>query len=326
MTTAQIQSSTGFKYYLSWITWPGLFAICIAIAAYGFSHDHPIIYFNIAYIFLILSLFFLERWMPHEREWHFSDGQILNDIAHTLSSKGTVQLLLIFGGTIGLSEYLKPLDEAGHGIWPVDWPMWAQASLGVVASEFGLYWAHRLSHEHKPIWRMHAIHHSVKKLWIVNTGRFHFLDSLWKILFGMACLIALGAPMEVIKWLSAVTAFIGMMTHCNVEMRFGVLNYIFNTPELHRWHHSKDLREGDKNYGENVVIWDLIFRTYFNEPRRPPVDIGIKEYMPPDFWNQLLWPFLTEKRKLKIEEKLKGRIDLRALKLGQDYAVRQTGS
>jgi len=51
-------------------------------------------------------------------------------------------------------------------------------------------------------------------------------------------------------------------------MRFGVLNYLFNTPGLHRWHHSRDQREGNKNYGENLMIWDLIFRTYFDAARR----------------------------------------------------------
>lgn len=287
----------------SYITWPALFIICMSITAYGFAHDHTVIFFNIAYIFLILSMFFLERWMPHERDWQYNDGQIFADIAHTISSKGTVQMLLLFGGVIGLTEYMKPLDQTSAGLWPRDWPLWAQVSLGVVAAEFGLYWAHRLAHEHRPIWRVHAIHHSVKKLWFVNTGRFHFADSLFKIILGLSVLIVLGAPMEVVKWVSAVTAFIGMMTHCNVDMRFGPLNYIFNTPELHRWHHSKDLREGDKNYGENVVIWDLLFGTFYNGNYRPPVDIGIPEYMPPKFSHQLLWPFLSEKKRKSLDSK-----------------------
>jgi sterol desaturase/sphingolipid hydroxylase (fatty acid hydroxylase superfamily) len=293
--------TTAFKYALSYLTWPGLFAICMAITAYGFSHDMPVIFFNIAYLFLIISLFFLERWMPHEPLWHKNDGQIFADIAHTLSSKGTVQILLVFSGAIGLADFLDPDARSSGGIWPHDWPLWLQICLGIVAAEFGLYWAHRTAHELPVIWRIHAIHHSVRRLWIVNTGRFHFADSLFKIILGGGVLLAMGAPMEIIKWLSAVTAFIGMMTHCNVEMRFGWLNYIFNTPELHRWHHSKDLREGDKNYGENVLIWDLLFGTYFNEPRRPPLDIGIKEYMPQKFMLQLLWPFLTESMKKRMD-------------------------
>jgi len=75
-------------------------------------------------------------------------------------------------------------------------------------------------------------------------------------------------------------------------MRFGVLNYLFNTPGLHRWHHSRDQREGNKNYGENLMIWDLIFRTYFDAARRPPVDIGIAESMPQRWFGQLAAPFV----------------------------------
>lgn len=60
---------------------------------------------------------------------------------------------------------------------------------------------------------------------------------------------------------------------------------------IHALHHSKDLREGDKNHGENLVLWDLLFGTFFREPRRPPVDVGIKKAMPARFAAQPLWPF-----------------------------------
>ncbi|MBU0799421.1 MAG: sterol desaturase family protein, partial [Alphaproteobacteria bacterium] len=101
----------------------------------------------------------------------------------------------------------------------------------------------------------------------------------------------LGAPMEVLIWLSAITAFIGMMTHCNVDMKFGPLSWIFNTPELHRWHHSRDLHEANRNFSENVMLWDMVFGTWYNPGTRPPVNIGINEYMPPGFLAQLAWPF-----------------------------------
>lgn len=289
-----------FKYYLSWITWPALLIICVSFTAYAFAGPYPILGFNIAYIFLMVSLYFLERYMPHEQEWEKPDGQTFASILHTISSKGTVQGLLIFGAVIGLAELITPLSEDGYGIWPRDWPMWAQVILGLVAAEFGLFWAHWLGHRVEFFWNFHAIHHSVTKLWFVNTGRFHFIDSLVSILLGLAILLPLGAPMEVVQWMSAITAFIGMLTHCNVEMRFGPISWVFNTPELHRWHHSKDLNEGNKNYGENLMIWDHVFRTYFNENRRPPSDIGIKELMPPTFWHQIIWPFISDDRKKQI--------------------------
>jgi sterol desaturase/sphingolipid hydroxylase (fatty acid hydroxylase superfamily) len=110
----------------------------------------------------------------------------------------------------------------------------------------------------------------------------------------MPVLLLLGAPRDVLLLVSAVTAIIGMLTHCNVEMRCGPLNYVFNTPCLHRWHHSKVLHEGNRNYGENIVIFDILFGTYFNEDRRPPVDIGITHPMPASFWEQLKVPFTKQ--------------------------------
>lgn len=272
----------------------------MVIAGYGFANDQPLVFFNIAYVFLIISLFFLEKWMPHEREWLEPDGQNFASIMHTISSKGSVQLLFLFSGIIGLAALITPASEPGYSIWPRDWPMWAQVILGVYAAEFGLYWAHRAGHEIPLIWRFHAIHHSVEKLWFLNTGRFHFVDSLFSIVLGLAILLAMGAPMEVVKWLSAVTAFIGMLTHCNVEMRFGPLSYIFNTPGLHRWHHSKDLKEGNRNYCENVILWDQVFGTFYNADYRPPADIGMGDYLPKKFSYQIIWPFLTDKMKKKL--------------------------
>ncbi len=297
-----LQQENTLKYAISWAAWPGLVAICMLITGYGMATGYPIIFFNIAYITMIVALFALERWMPHEQEWRRPDGQFWADLGHTLSSKGTMQLILMFSALIGLSEMIKPLSEPmTYGIWPREWPLTIQVIMSVIIAEFPLYWAHRLGHKWPYMWRFHQVHHSVTKLWIVNTGRFHFIDSLIKIVSSLALMIALGAPMEVVQWGMAITAFVGILTHCNVEMRFGWLSWWFNTPELHRWHHSRDLREGNKNYCENIMLWDHVFGTYFREAwRRPSANIGIKEFMPPKFSHQLIWPFMTKARKREL--------------------------
>ena len=82
--------------------------LCIAtMPSAGFTHVRPALYFNVAYVFLIVTLFFLERWIPsHERAWTKPDRQTLANILHTLSTKGTSQLLLLFGGIIGLTKFM----------------------------------------------------------------------------------------------------------------------------------------------------------------------------------------------------------------------------
>ena len=292
----QKQTQKNWSWWLSWVLWPALFGGAIALTIWGFSGEREVLTFNIIYLSLATILLALERIMPHEQSWLASDGQTLASLAHTLMSKGVVQGLIVFGGVIGLTSMVTPVAEPGYSLWPRDWPMAAQVVLGLMTAEFGLYWAHRLAHEWPLLWRFHAIHHSVTKLWVVNTGRFHFVDSLFSIVLGVSILLALGAPLEVITWLSAVTAYIGLLTHCNIEMRFGPVSWIFNTPGLHRWHHSRDLSEGNKNYGENLVLWDQLFGTYINPDRRPPANIGIQEDMPVRFIDQVIWPFKTSRK------------------------------
>ncbi len=288
MTT---QTQKNWRWWASWLLWPILFGGAISLTVLGFAGDNPVLTFNIIYLSLATILLVLELVMPHEKTWLANDGQTFANLAHTLLSKGVVQGLIVFGGVIGITSMVTTVADPGYGIWPREWPMAAQVVLGLICAEFGLYWAHRIAHEWYPLWRFHAVHHSVTKLWVINTGRFHFVDSVFSIALAIGILLTLGAPLEVVTWLSAVTAYIGLLTHCNIEMRFGPVSWVFNTPGLHRWHHSRDLREGNKNYGENLILWDQIFGTYFNPDRRPPVDIGIAEKMPARFVDQLAWPF-----------------------------------
>jgi sterol desaturase/sphingolipid hydroxylase (fatty acid hydroxylase superfamily) len=265
-----------------------LFAAPVAAVAYGLQIEQPVLVFNVAYIALALTIALLERAFPHEEAWLENDGQVFPDIAHTLLNKGVAQVIVVLIAFMGLADLAAPTAGA---LWPEHWPFALQTVLGLVIAEFGLYWKHRLAHEWPPLWRFHAVHHSVTRLWFLNTGRFHLVDTLTGLAVAMPVLLLLGAPKDILIMVSAITAIIGILTHSNVEMRCGVLNLVFNTPELHRWHHSKVLAEGNRNYGENLMLFDQLFGSYFNAARRPPVDIGIKEPMPATFLGQLAVPF-----------------------------------
>ena len=276
------------RFILSCIWWPLLFGTAMWLIALGMEGNQTFLVFNAVFLSFAAIVGVLERVLPHERAWHNPDGQIVQDIAHTILTKGTVQVMIVFSAVIGIAD-LTQAEAAAW--WPVHWPMVAQAFLGLLIAEFGLYWAHRLSHEVPLLWRFHALHHSVRRLWFVNTGRFHIMDTVLSLVASMPLLVLAGAPADVIVWVGIVTPFVGMLTHCNIELRCGPLNYIFNTPILHRWHHSTDLREGNKNYGEILITWDLVFGTYINPNRRPPLNIGINDAMPRGFFGQLLAPF-----------------------------------
>ena len=42
----------------------------------------------------------------------------------------------------------------------------------------------------------------------------------------------------------------------------GLFEKIFNTPQLHQIHHSKNFSYMDKNYGGILIIWDKLFGTF----------------------------------------------------------------
>ena len=284
-----------FRDLIRSITWPTLVIACLWMVHLGISKDQPVIYFNITYFSLALIICVLERMLPHEEVWLKSDGQIAADLGHTVLSKMPAQIwagLMIIG-------ILEVDGNNGGVLWPNTWHPAIQIVLGLLVAEFGLYWAHRCAHEWPILWRFHAVHHSVVRLWFVNTGRFHVLDAMVSISLGQAMLLMVGAPEFVMLWAAMVTPFIGFLTHCNIDMQFGPLSYIFNTPELHRWHHSRSKGEGNNNYGENFMLWDQLFGTFYNPPRRPSPNIGIDDYMPQSFWGQLKIPFVWEQRQAK---------------------------
>ncbi|MDH3239285.1 MAG: sterol desaturase family protein [Alphaproteobacteria bacterium] len=274
---------------LSYILWPWLFGDCVALNHLALGSNHPIVYFNLIYLGLACCLLLLERVLPFERQWLADDGQIGVDLGHTLLNKGLVQVGAVAVVAMGIAETVDPEPAA---MWPTAWPIAGQVILGLVIAECGLYFAHRLAHEWPKLWCFHAVHHSVTRLWVVNTGRFHFVDTMASIALSQSLLYLAGAPKPIFLWVAAITAFIGILTHCNVAMRAGWLNLVFNTPELHRWHHSRITEEGNTNYGENLMFMDLLFRSYFLPNRRPPADIGIDRGMPKTLLGQLRAPFM----------------------------------
>lgn len=48
------------------------------------------------------------------------------------------------------------------------------------------------------------------------------------------------------------------------------------TLELHRWHHSRSLDDANKNYGANLIVWDIVFGTRHlpSDREHQPADVG----------------------------------------------------
>jgi ornithine lipid hydroxylase len=290
---AFVTGESGRAKLVSWLIWPFVYVAGLIGSGMAIDSAHPLLWFNATYLSMALAVAVLERLLPYESRWLEDDGETASNLAHTLLNKGLVQLAAALITTFTMVTAMAIDTSSPARFWPTAWPLPCQVVLGLLVAELGLYVAHRLAHECAALWRFHALHHSVERLWVINTGRFHIVDTLLKVAFSQSPLYLLGAPLPVFLWISAVTAFTGLLTHCNIDVRTGVLDFVFNTPRLHRWHHSKRVEEGNRNYGENIMLWDLVFGTYFNPPRRPSPAIGIEGRIASGFLRQLIQPFTS---------------------------------
>jgi sterol desaturase/sphingolipid hydroxylase (fatty acid hydroxylase superfamily) len=252
-----------------------------------------------AYLFLLAA----ERVIPFHESWLHSRGDLPVDVGHLLvSGVVTLQLLqpLMLAGAVALGGWLAGF--APEGYWPASWPLAAQLVVALVVGEFFLYWVHRLGHEWDWLWRFHAVHHSAPRLYFLNAVRFHPVDLAISNFAPFVPLIALGASTEVMALFAVVSAVHGAFQHANVPIRIGPLNWFFAMAELHRWHHSRVLEEANTNFGQNLIVWDVIFGTrYWPKDRRPPEDIGLTDLpaFPMDYWGQLLSP--VRWRRIRLE-------------------------
>ena len=186
----------------------------------------------------------------------------------------------------------RSLNLPFAGIWPHDWPVWLQAILMVLAVDFLRYWLHRAAHENETLWRLHSVHHSVEQLYWLNTARFHPIEKAMQMCLDSLPFLLMGVHEVVLALYYIAYATNGFFQHCNVRLHYGVLNYIVGSAETHRWHHSREPREANANYGNTVIVWDLLFGTWFLPNKREVVELGLREReYPKSFLGLMRAPF-----------------------------------
>ncbi len=167
-----------------------------------------------------------------------------------------------------------------------------QFILALLACELSFYWFHRAVHHLPLLWRFHSLHHGADRVYWLNAGRFHFLESFFTSISYFIPLIFFAPMSEITILIISLSSITGFLEHVNIDIKAGWLNYIFNTCQLHRWHHSKVVLESNKNYGKILIIWDLIFGSYFLPKDREVEEVGIiREDVPIDFKSQQAYPF-----------------------------------
>ena len=285
------------KTSMQWVIYPLLMLSGLSGYVVLQSNFPGVIWF--AYLPVLAATIFvtgLEYFSPHNRNWFPDRNDIKTDVAYMLLVQISVPLLIGIGLVSFLSVPLASFGEKISGVWPHHWPMLVQGLLLLLGAEFFSYWLHRFSHSVPVLWRFHAVHHSSEKLYWLNVGRFHPLEKILQYVVSTTPFLILGVSQDVLGLYFVFYGINGFFQHSNIKLQYGILNYLVSSATLHRWHHSPRINESSHNYGNNLIIWDLIFGTWYL-PRDRNITIvgsGIEKY-PQTFIQQLVRPFKQDK-------------------------------
>ena len=171
------------------------------------------------------------------------------------------------------------------------WPVLIQFIALLVVADLMQYWVHRAFHAVPWLWRVHAVHHSAEQMDWLAGSRLHLVDVAVTRGLTYVPIYVLGfsdGPLfAYVVLVSAQATFI----HANVRFDFGVLKWIFATPQFHHWHHAKEAEAIDKNFAVHLPLIDAMFGTMHLPPRWPNA-YGLADEVAPDgYIRQFLWPF-----------------------------------
>ncbi|MEO6361599.1 MAG: sterol desaturase family protein [Caldimonas sp.] len=180
----------------------------------------------------------------------------------------------------------------GIRAWVQDLNYFVALFLIVLVADLVQYWTHRAYHEVPALWRLHAVHHSVKSMDWLAGSRQHILELILTRTLVLAPIFVLGFSKEVIDTYIVIVGFQAVFNHANVSVRLGPLRYLIVTPNFHHWHHSADAEGIDRNYAAHFAFIDYAFGTAHKADRAWPDGYGVVgDYVPNGFFPQLKFPF-----------------------------------
>lgn len=268
--------AAAFAFFASYAFYPLLLLATLGGFAAAVSRG-----WDLARVFMVLAgvrlalLLGVEFLHPARPEWRMTWPSFRRDLKYMAVNGGAAGLLKLGFGWLALD-----LSRFNTGL-VTGLPM-AVEFLGLLLTfEFFQYWYHRLSHEGRGrygawLWKVHAAHHLPDKVYLLMHPVGHPINFIVSLAIVQLPLVVLGARQETVFLFNALMGLQGLVSHFNVDIQAGPLNYLLVGTELHRFHHSTDLDEA-KNFGVLTPVWDLVFGTFCYHPRRLPRALGVSQ-------------------------------------------------
>ena len=223
----------------------------------------------------VVLMLLVETLHPLRSEWRMTKASFL---------RRDLPFMLIGGISIGLSNYAAGWAALHFGLARGDahaaLPLVPAVLLALVIPDFIWYWVHRLSHEGRGrfggwLWKMHLAHHLPQQVYLLMHAVAHPANTILVRAILTLPLFFLGFTAEALFVANLILGLQGFVSHFNVDVRVGWVNYFLMGAELHRYHHSADPAQA-KNYGAVVTLWDQLFGTFYYRPGSVAQRLGLE--------------------------------------------------
>jgi sterol desaturase/sphingolipid hydroxylase (fatty acid hydroxylase superfamily) len=223
--------------------------------------------------------------------WLVFNGYIFAAICSSAQSFVRASLNTAFGAVAGRpATAFRLLSQA---------PLWGQVLVYLVLSDFVEWCVHNLLHRIGWLWKIHRVHHSITTMDWIGNFRFHWGETVLYNVVKYLPLALLGARWEAILATAVISTAIGHLNHSNLNISWGPLRYVLNSPRMHIWHHEKKLRgRAGVNFAVVLSLWDWLLRTaYMPRQALQPEAIGFggQEKVPEGLLARFLVPFLDRR-------------------------------
>ena len=217
------------KFIARYLYAPLFFIVFIGVSILLISSDVTSLLLIPLLLIAIAVSFIFERILPFEKNWNKPRDDSKRDAIHALVNETSnivaVSLIPI------ISMHTQVLN-----IWPTDWSLIFQLCLAILIADFGITLMHYASHKIAVLWRFHAVHHSVQRLYGFNGLMKHPIHQSIELLAGTSLLLLMGMPVDIGTLLAFAVVIQLLLQHSNVDMSLGYVQYVWAVAPGHRHH------------------------------------------------------------------------------------------
>jgi sterol desaturase/sphingolipid hydroxylase (fatty acid hydroxylase superfamily) len=249
-----------------------------AFASYGFDPLWDLLrdtYLSpFAMLFAVPLFLILGRIWPGDKNRPLFSKYFVMDFLYPVLAL-PVQVTLIVTGISLINKFFEAHIPFLHTGLVNGQPLVVQGLAAVLVVDLMFYVGHWLKHKVPWLWYVHSVHHSQRHLNPFTTFRNHPFELLIDAAIKTVPVAIIGGSRPTWLLFALVDGVWGYYIHSNIRTNLGPLKYIIVTPWHHKFHHTIEPEQIDKNFGERFTVWDWLFGTQSRDFDVYP-DTGVK--------------------------------------------------